>query len=77
MHVAWSAPQGSHCHVDTIFLLPKLGIKKGQHCETVSAIPCHAEALVSERERETTISFYAITYCSPFSFIYLPYFRPA
>ncbi len=29
MDVARSAPQGAHYHADVIYLLPKMGIKKG------------------------------------------------
>ncbi len=41
MDVARSAPQGAHHHVDVIYLLPELGIKKGARALWYSKLSLH------------------------------------
>ncbi len=41
MDVARSAPQGAHYHADVIYLLPKLGIKKGASALWYSELSLH------------------------------------
>ncbi len=61
MDVARSAPQGAHYHADVIYLLPKMGIKKGASALWYSELSIHqlgSRPTVFCPDGQHTLAFY-------------------